>query len=194
MRGLYLLLAISWTGLWLTPDQQGQRLAKRKQYAKAAQAFDDPMRQGVAWYRAGEFEKAAQAFARVSSPEGRFNLGNAWTMLGTYEKAIASYDKALQDRPEWQAAKENRDLAAARAKLVEAPGGDFGDQRIGADEIVFDRNKPPGGQETEVAGAGAVTDATVQAIWLRNVQTKPADFLKAKFAYQNDQEGEVAEK
>jgi len=193
MRGFYLLLAISWAGLWFTPDQQGQRLANREEYAKAAEAFDDPMRQGVAWYRAGEFEKAAQAFARVQTAEAKFNLGNAWTMLGKYDKAIAAYDEALEERPDWQAAQENRDLAAARAKLVESPGGDFGDQRIGADEIVFDQNKPPGGQETEVAGDQAMTDSTVQAIWLRNVRTKPADFLKAKFAYQKARESEVAE-
>lgn len=193
MRGPLLLLAISWSSLWFTPDQQGERLARRQEYARAAQAFNDPMRQGVAWYRAGEFEKASQAFARVPTAEGRFNLGNAWTMLGKYDKAIASYDEALEERPEWQAAQENRDLAAARAKLVESPGGDFGDQRIGADEVVFDQDKPPGGQETEVAGDQAMTDASVQAIWLRNVQTKPADFLKAKFAYQAARDGEDAE-
>lgn len=114
-------------------------------------------------------------------------------MLGKYDKAIASYDEALEKRSEWEAAQENRDLAAARAKLVESPGGDLGDQRIGADEVVFDKNKPPGGQETEVAGDQAMTDSTVQAIWLRNLQTKPADFLKAKFAYQLARESEVTE-
>jgi Ca-activated chloride channel family protein len=187
MRCLQLLLAFSWASLWLTPDQQGQRLVKYEQYADAAQVFEDPMRQGVAWYRAGEFKQAAEAFARVQTAEGHFNLGNAWTMLGKYDKAIASYDDALQQRPEWHEATENRELAAARAKLVDTSGGDFGDQRIGADEIVFDQNKPPGGQETEIAGDQPMTDATVQATWLRNVQTKPADFLKAKFAYQKAQ-------
>ena len=148
------------------------------------------MRQGVAWYRAGEFEKATQAFARVQTAAGRFNLGNAWVMLGKYDKAIASYDEALEKRPQWQEAKENRDLAAARAKLLESPGGDLGDQRVGADEIVFDPKKPSGGEDTEVAGDQAMTDATVQAMWLRNVQTKPADFLKAKFAFQRAREAE----
>ena len=60
----------------------------------------------------------------------------------------------------------------------------MGDQQLGADDLVFDKNKPPGGQDTEVAGEQAVSNATVQALWLRNVQTRPADFLKAKFAYQ----------
>ncbi|QDT48351.1 Tetratricopeptide repeat protein [Symmachiella dynata] len=184
MRGFCFVLAISWLGLWLTPDQQGQRLMSRGQFAEAAKRFDDPLRQGVAWYRAGEFEKATQAFSRVSSPESKFNLGNAWLMLGKYDQAIASYDAALETRPDWKAAQENRDLAAARAKLIHGTGGDLGDQREGADKVVFDQDKPPGGQETEVAGAQAMSDAAIQSIWLRQVQTNPADFLKAKFAYQ----------
>lgn len=184
MRGFCMVLAISWLGLWFTPDQQGERLMSRGQFAEAAKRFDDPLRQGVAWYRAGEFEKATQAFARVSSPESKFNLGNAWLMLGKYDQAIASYDEALETRPDWKAAQENRDLAAARAKLIHGTGGDLGDQREGADKVVVDQDKPPGGQETEVTGAQAMSDAAIQSIWLRQVQTNPADFLKAKFAYQ----------
>lgn len=185
-----LIAATAWTALWFTPDQWGERLMRREEFAEAARAFDDPMRQGVAWYRAGEFEKASQAFARVNSAEGQYNLGNTWTMLGKYQQAIASYDKALKLRPNWKAAQENRALAAARAKQVEAKGGDLGDQLVGEDKIVFDQDKPPGGQETELAGDKATSDAAVQAMWLRNVQTEPADFLKAKFAYQQAQAGE----
>ena len=184
MRGFCFVLAFSWLGLWLTPDQQGQRLMSRGQFAEAAKRFDDPLRQGVAWYRAGEFEKATQAFSRVSSPESKFNLGNAWLMLGKYDQAIASYDEALETRPDWKEAQQNRDLAAARAKLIHGTGGDLGDQREGADKVIFDQDKPPSGQETEVAGAQAMSDAAIQSIWLRHVQTNPADFLKAKFAYQ----------
>ena len=38
-------------GWWLTPDQQGQRLASRGQYLEAAEAFRDPARKGAAYYR-----------------------------------------------------------------------------------------------------------------------------------------------
>jgi Ca-activated chloride channel family protein len=192
MRTAGMLLALSWMSLWLTPDQQGRRLLERESFAEAAETFDDPMWRGVAWYRAGEFEKATQAFGRVSTPEANYNLGNSWVLLGKYDKAVDSYDQALGDRPDWKEARENRDLAVARAQLVESEGGDMGDQKIGADEIVFDKDKKPGGQDTEVAGEQAMSDAAVQAIWLRQVQTKPADFLKAKFAFQqaSDAEGQ----
>lgn len=184
MKCIGLIIALSWIGLWWTPDQQGQHLMQQKRFADAAEAFTDPMWRGVAWYRAGEFKKAAQSFSRVSTAEAQFNLGNASLMMGKYSQAITAYEKALAKRPDWKEAKENRDLATARSKMLEQKGGDLGDQRLGADKVVFDKKKDRGGQETEIAGAQAVSDASVQAIWLRQVQTKPADFLKSKFAFQ----------
>ncbi|QDV71809.1 Tetratricopeptide repeat protein [Rosistilla carotiformis] len=178
------VVAISWIGLWMTGDQHGDRLMRAEKFADAAVVYNDPMRQGVAWYRAGEFEKATQSFARVATPEAQFNQGNCWVMLGKYDKAVASYDQAIKQRPDWTQALENRDLAAARAKMLELKGGDLGDQQVGADEIVFDKKKDDQGQETEIAGDQAASDATVQAVWLRQVQTKPADFLRSKFAFQ----------
>ncbi len=190
MKFMLIIATLTLAGLWLTPDQQGRRQFERSEFEAAAGSFTDPMWQGTAWYRAGEFKKAVQAFARRDSAEALFNQGNAWLMRGRYETAISCYDRALERRPDWKEALENRDLAAARAKMVEQKGGDMGDQTIGADEIRFDPNKKPGGEETQVAGEKAVSDASVQAMWLRRVQTKPADFLRAKFSYQLATEGE----
>jgi len=184
MRVLGFLAILSWAGLWFTPDQQGQRQFKRGKFEAAAAAFEDPLWQGVAWYRAGEFEKAAQAFGRRNSPEADFNQGNAWLMLGNYDTAIASYERALTKRAGWKEAEENRDLAAARAKMTEQKGGDMGDQRIGADKVVFDKDKKNEGQDTQMSGEQASSDEGMQALWLRRVQTRPADFLKSKFSYQ----------
>ncbi len=142
------------------------------------------MRMGVAWFRAGEFIEAEQAFARVTTPEAEFNRGNCLVMMGKYEAAIERYDRALELNPELEDARVNRGIAVARAKRVEQKGGDMGDQKIGADEIVFDKSKNPGGQDTETGAAQELTDADMQALWLRRIQTKPADFLKAKFSYQ----------
>ena len=169
---------------FLTPDQQGQRHFQRGEFAPAAKAFHDPMWQGTAWYRAGEFEKAAQAFARRDTAEAYFNQGNAWLMRGKYDTAITCYDQALEKRPGWKEATENRALASARMRMTGAPGGDLGDQKLGADKIVFDKKAKNEGQDTEVAGGKALSDQEMQALWLRRVQTRPADFLKAKFSYQ----------
>jgi Ca-activated chloride channel family protein len=189
MRFLLVIIGLTWTSLWFTPDQAGQRLFKKGKFKEAAETFEDPVWEGIAWYRAGEFKKAGQAFARRDNPEAHYNHGNALLLQGQYENAVTFYERALTKRPDWHEAQENRDLAAARAALLKQEGGDMGDQKIGADEVRFDANKKPGGQDTEVTGEQAISDASVQEVWLRRVQTRPADFLRAKFAQQAAQEG-----
>ena len=64
---------------------------------------------------------------------------------------------------------------------------------MGTDEIVFEKSKNAGGQETETEAAQPLSDSDMQALWLRRIQTKPADFLKVKVAYQlavGDQSGD----
>ena len=131
MKPLAFLAALTWAGLWLTPDQQGAAQFARAEYEAAAAVFRDPLWQGTAWFRAGEFDKAAQAFARLDTPEGQFNQGNALVLQGKYDSAIASYDRAIELRPDWQEARDNRDLAAARAELIARTGGEM---RCGAQQ------------------------------------------------------------
>lgn len=181
---LAVLSSIAWADLWFTPAQQGQRLMNQEKYAEAAKVFIDPMRRGGAWFRAGEFEKAEQAFARTATAESEYNRGNCLVMLGKYEAAIERYDRALQLRPAWEDAESNRKIATIRARRVRDEGGDMGDQKLGADEIRFDKNKNSEGQETEVQEEQLMSDSAMQALWLRRVQSKPADFLRAKFSYQ----------
>ena len=177
------ITGFTWTSLWYTPDQAGQQRLQRGDFQGAAETFHDPMRQGVAWFLGGEFAKAEQAFARVATPEAEFNRGNCLVMLGQYEAAVARYDRALEMRADWDDARINRDIAVARARLVERKGADLGDQKLGADDITFDKGQKGGGQETQVE-VPAPSGAEMQALWLRRVQTKPADFLRAKFAHQ----------
>jgi Ca-activated chloride channel homolog len=178
----------SFANLWLTPDQWGEQLMATQRYAEAAKHFRDPLWQGVALYRAGQFKEAAAAFARVDSAEAAFDRGNALVMVGKYSDAIASYNRALHRRPDWREARANRDLAEARRKMLEPPkddaGGTGGQEK--PDEIVFDDRPKESGdtQEIEVVTGGKLSDEELQALWLRRVQTKPADFLRAKFAYQ----------
>lgn len=178
------IAGLTWSGLWFTPDQLGQRRMDRGDFLAAAETFHDPLRQGVAWFRGGEFAKAEQSFARLATPEAEFNRGNCLVMLGKYEAAMVHYDRALDLRKDWEDARINRDIAAARAKRVERKGEDMGDQKLGADDIAFDKAKKSGGQETRIEGEPTLSQAEMQALWLRRVQTKPADFLKAKFAHQ----------
>ncbi len=178
----------SFAHLWLTPDQQAQRLFNQSQYAEAAMRFSDPMRQGIAHYRAGDFKQAAAAFARRDMPQAVFNRANALVMLGKYDDAITSYDRALQLRSDWTAAQVNRSIAVARRDRMAPPEDDAGGTggKLAADAIVFDERakSASGRQEIEVGTGDKFSDEELRALWLRRVQTKPADFLRAKFGYQ----------
>ena len=181
---LTLLITVTWASLWLTPDQEGMYYFNRGEFVEASQAFLDPQWQGASLYKAGEFKKAAQAFSRSDTAFANFNQGNALLMHGRYEEAIASYDKALQKKPDWLEARENKALAAARAKALDTEGGNMTEGMLGADEIVFDNKAGKSDGVEEAEGGDAATSQEVQALWLRRVQSRPADFLKAKFAFQ----------
>ena len=170
---------------WSTPDRRAQRLFARGEYAAAAETAGDVMLSGAAWFEAKEFEKAEAAFARSARPEAWFNMGNCRVFLGKYEAAVEAYDAALEQRPDWTGARENREIARLRAERMKQEGGEMGDQKLGADEIVFNqgKKKQEGGQDTKVEG-GPSEDKQLQAMWLRRLDTRPADFLKAKCAWQ----------
>lgn len=173
-----------WRELWASPDQRGRLQFERGRYADAAASFHDPMWRGVALMRAGDFKTAAQVFGGIDTAEAAYDQGNALVMLGQYETAVGRYDRALELKPNWDDAAANRKLAQLRAEMMKSPGGDLGDQEEGADEIVYDKDaKNPDGQDTE-ADSEPMSDAEVRALWLKRVQTKPADFLRARFAYQ----------
>ena len=106
-------------------------------------------------------------------------------MQGKYEAAVGRYARALELRPDWKDATVNRDIALARAEALKMEGGDMTGGKLGADEIVFDKGKSSSAAgEEQVAGGQEATDAELRSIWLRQVQTRPADFLRAKFAQQ----------
>ena len=49
--------------------------------------------------------------------------------------------------------------------------------------VVFDRDaKKSGGQETQVPSE--MSDDAVRALWLKRIEPRPEEFLRARFAYQ----------
>lgn len=175
---------IGWVNLWMTPDQRGRRLMAEQDYRAAAKTFADPMWIGVAHFRAGEFKEAAETFGGLATAAAAFDHGNALVMLGKYDDAVGRYDRALALRPGWADAEANRTLARLRAEMIRQKGGDAGDQREGADQIVYDKDKKDQeGEKTDVTGA-VMSDEASRAIWLKRLQSRPADFLKARFVNQ----------
>lgn len=183
-----------------TPDQKAYRDYARGDYESAAAQFSDPMWKGVALFKQGEFKQSALVFAGIGTAEAAFNRGNALLMQGQYTEAAASYTRALEDRPGWDDAISNREIAEGRAARLRQEGGDMTGGMLSADEIVFNTGKSsPSAGEEQTDGGEPISAAEINAVWLRQVQTKPADFLSAKFAYQYatrpapDTEQEVAQ-
>ncbi len=182
-------LAFEWADLWFTPDQQGQQLMDRGKYQQAADKFTTPRRMGAALFLAGEFENAASVFGRTSSAEADYNRGNAHVMLGEYDAAIGAYQSALSKRQGWLDAEQNLQIAMLRKQAMAPPEDDHGGTggMLEADEYVFDQSG-----RVDKSSSEQIVDATDQelgedalrAMWLRKVETRPADFLAARFNYQ----------
>ena len=182
-------MALDWADLWFTPDQQGQRLMEQGQYQQAAKNFTKSESIGAALFLAGDFEKAAAVLGRSSSAEAHYNRGNANIMLGEYDAAINAYQSALARRAGWPEAEQNLQIAMLRKQALAPPDDDFGGTggMLEADELVFDQSGRVNNSSSE-----QVLDATDQqqgedamrAMWLRKVETRPADFLAARFNYQ----------
>jgi len=172
------------TDLWLTPDQQGRFLFERARYDEAADRFENVMWEGTARYRAGDMDGAIQAFARSAEPEAHFALGNSYARLGSFEASVASYDLALEARPDWTEARENRDLVLA---LIPPPPDEEEEGERQAlpphfdpDEIQFDERGEEG--ERGEIDERLVSDEQLTEMWMRRLQTSPGDFLRRRFA------------
>ena len=182
-------MAFDWVDLWFTPDQQGQRLMDQGEYQQAASEFTTPERIGTALFLAGDFDKAASVLGRSASAEAHYNRGNAHVMLGEYDAAIEAFKNALNKRPDWPEAEQNLKIATLRKQALAPPEDDFGGTggMLEADEYVFDEsgrvNKSSSEQVIDAADQKMSEDA-MRAMWLRKVETRPADFLAVRFNYQ----------
>lgn len=102
--------AFEFADLWLSPDQQGQRLLEAQRPAEAAEHFEDFRWRGLALYEAGDYADAAQAFAQGDDAADHYNRGNALARQNELEAAIDAYDQALERDPELAAAQHNKAL------------------------------------------------------------------------------------
>jgi Ca-activated chloride channel homolog len=166
--------------LWLTPDQQGRWLVEHDDDALAGRRFRDPMWRGVACYRARDLECAMQSFARVSDADGDYNLGISQAHAGELEPALRSFERAVLARPAWRDARENRDLVARLIAAALVKGDEPGEPNDEADEVKADDEGKRGKRGTvEIEKLGP---EAIDKLWLRNVRTDPAAFLRARFA------------
>ena len=87
--------------LWLTSEYQAQLLSNKGEFEQAAELFEDPVRQGVAYYKAGDFEAAINAFSQDTSAESTYNLGLSYFMNGDIESARMIMGMVAENSPEF---------------------------------------------------------------------------------------------
>jgi len=193
---LTLLLSLIWllffyngamNRLFITSNHLASKAYEKKNYMEAAKVFENISLKGASFYKAGEFKKAKAIYMNLSDKKGKYNLGNAFVMLGEYDSAIEAYELALKIDPDFKEAKENLIVAKAR-KILKEPGndGEQGVGELGADEIVFD-NKEGKGVDDDTSAEQEVSSGNPN--WLDRLQTGPKDFLKNKFRYQYEMQG-----
>lgn len=167
--------------LWLTPNQQGRYYFERGDFKTAAERFEDPMWKGLALVRGGEYSSAVDAFAMEDTPEAWYNQANSLAHLQKYPEAVAAYEQALSRRHPWADAEEN--LALVRSLIPPKQADEQKEQEIPPDfkpdDIKFDERGKKGKLQRM-----QVDPAKMANIWMRNIQTTPADFLRRRFAMQ----------
>ena len=104
--------AWEWRELFINDNQRAYELLEEGQAAKAAQTFNDSTWQGIAAYKAQEYEEALQYWSNEESPITSYNRGNALARNGKLPEALEAYDQALAAEPDWEDAQFNRDLVA----------------------------------------------------------------------------------
>ena len=97
--------------LWETKDYQAQKHYDKTEYDQAGSLFTDPIHQGVAWYKAGDYDKAITAFEQDTTAMGAYNLGLAYYKNGDFAAAAIAFGTATELDPGFEAAKQNQEVA-----------------------------------------------------------------------------------
>ncbi|CAH6853323.1 TPR domain protein in aerotolerance operon [Vibrio chagasii] len=190
-----------WWDLWLTPDQQGQRLLNQQEYLEAAKHFEDPLRKGAAYYYAREFKLAHSTFLQVDSDFGLYNAASA---LARQREYLAARDllKSLNEKPDLDPnlkpdVEHNLAVVNGIVEEVNRTSESQAGTTDGPEEsFELDDDKPRTGdgaeEETvaelmlketlnanEILGSQELADK-----WLKRVEADPKYFLRAKFQIQ----------
>lgn len=202
-----------WEDLWQSRDQQAQEALRAQDSEAAAGLAEDPEISGEAWFRAGEYQYAEQAWAQSTSGQAQYNRGNALALAGDYDNAIAAYDAALEQDPEMEDALFNRALVeqakdqqqqqenqenegeegdqSQPSENESGQEGEESEQQEDASENQEQQESEQEGERTEQEMAQTWSEEDAQAMeqWLRRIPDDPGGLLRRKFRSQHQRRG-----
>lgn len=181
--------AVDWQDLWQTKDQQGQKAFSKQEYASAAENFENPMWQGSAHFKAGNYQEALDAFKQVNSPQALYNQGNALAKLNQLDEAIAAYQKALELDPQLQDAKDNKALVE-RLKQQQESQQNQDNQNQQEGEQSSDDDQQQGDQKGEQQQSESSSDSQQQD---QQGQQQDQSSEQQNSSQNNQQNGEQSE-
>ncbi|WBU63790.1 vWA domain-containing protein [Paracoccus aerodenitrificans] len=162
-----------------TPDQQGRRAYENRDYAEAAGLFQDLTWRGLALYRSGQYEDAAEIFDRLDGADALIARGMAEIRQGSYREGAATMQQAVDLDPDNALAVRNLEIAQAIVDYVnESRRESSADD--GADEVVFDEEMEEGQEAQPIQTQQLELQAAEQ--WMRTVDTRMQDFLKIRLS------------
>ncbi len=200
------LYAFEWQDLWQTKEQQAQVLMEAGEAEKAAALFDDGRWKGIAYYKDGNFEQAAEEFSKYDSVEEIYNRANALAKQGKLVEAIEAYDEVLEREPEHEDAIFNKNLVEkASENLKQQPAGDENkpgdegekdpdqqqesEQQQNSGDEQNSEEQPSDSEQAESEEGSESSDANEE----RESQEETSDDQQARQSEETEEEGETEE-
>lgn len=193
----------SWMDLWLTPDQQGQRLFNQLNYLEAAKHFDDPMRKGIAYYYAMEYKLAQTEFIEADSDLGLYYAASA---LARQREYIAAKNLLTQLSKKEGLPEELQRNIAHNLKVIQTivddvnrmsksqvgtPDGPGSSRELGDEPQTGDGAEEEASQlqtvKEELTAEQILGSSELADKWLKKVEADPKVFLSRKFMLQLQQ-------
>jgi Ca-activated chloride channel homolog len=103
-------IAFEWSDLWLNKNQKAIRALESKQADIASELFQDNEWKAAAKYRSGDYAAAEELLNEYEDVDSIYNKANALAKQGRYEDAISAYDQVLEQYPDHEDAKFNKEL------------------------------------------------------------------------------------
>lgn len=138
--------------LWYSKDYQGQLASNKSSYYEAASLYENPLRKGVAYFKAENYEEAIRYFSKDTTAQGMYNLGISYYKNGDYAAAALAFGKTVELDPTIQNAAKNKLLAEHLSGGTSETANDVVLDKENKEAAKNEQNKSPedlsgGGQE-----------------------------------------------